>query len=408
MEGLYFYFCFYNWIGAIMEKYDDIINVLASSDYYVIKKDIDKLLNNSSFLNEITKVHNPFVFDRFIKMCEYKTDISYLCEKRKKFIKNALINLNNENIYSFFELSSYDKYKQKDISNRYLMEYIVFYYFEDNYYNFMTNLYQMIDYLGNTKKDLVDKENINLYKEFVELRNMSFEDKIRFFNSLLNNTNIKEMFYDDMSIVREDSHKELVDKTIKLNHDSKIYKEDISKKLGVDVYNLNGEEFYGFVRCLLINRNYLFNYFDYVFSQRKRLGYSFSYIGDKNIGTTDYNQKNVVLFYDKIDYRDIMYVHHADLHAKRMNIQNDYLSEKVNEIITPRSLIVNTKNYNEVYIKSNGKSIIPTALVCYDTITENDIGFAKKYKLSILVINRNKYKRYETYDDDYMDNTYVL
>ena len=100
-----------------------------------------------------------------------------------------------------------------------------------------------------------------------------------------------------------------------------------------------------------------------------------------------------------------MYVHHSDLHAKKMEVQNDYLSEKENEIITPSSLIAHTNNYNEIYIVDKPK---PKALVCYNTITDNDIAFAKKYNLSILLMNREKYKSYVTYDDDYMDNTYVI
>ena len=174
------------------------------------------------------------------------------------------------------------------------------------------------------------------------------------------------------------------------------------------MYYLNGEEFYGFVRCLSIPRTYLFNHFDYVNSNKNRLGYSFSYIGDRNIGTTDYEQKSVVLFYDNIDYRNIMYVHHADLHSGKMTIQDDYLSTKENEILSPNSLIANTKNYNEIYIKSNGNGIRPKALICYDNITDNDIGFARKYNLSLLLINRDKYKRYETFDDDYESYTYVI
>lgn len=388
--------------------YQDIINTLASDEYYLVKNDIDKLVNDSSFIQKIVTIHNPIVFDRFVKMCEYKMDTSILYEERNKFIRKTILSLNKENIYDFFELNTLDKSRQDVIADRYLTEYIVYYYFGDNYYNFMTNFYQMIMYLNRVKKDLVNKLNIDLYQEFVNLRNMSFEDKIGFFRLLLDDINVMEMFYDDMDIVKKDSHKGLTDASLKLTHDSPIYKKDLSKRFGVDLYYLNGEEFYGFVRCLISKRDDLSDQNNYVLSKKGRLGYSFSYIGDKNIGTSDYDSKSVALFYDDIDYKNIMYVHHADLHANKMNEQTTYLSEKENELLTPAGLIANTNNYNEVYIKAGHDGIKPKALICYDTITNNDILFAKKYELAILLINKDKYKRFEKHEEDYIENTYII
>ena len=392
----------------VIDMYQDILNILASDDYYQIKKDIYKLINDNDFIKTITVVHNPIVFDRFIKMCEYKTDTSILYEERNKFIRKTILNLNKDNIYDFFELNSLDKSRQEIIANRYLIEYIVNYYFGDNYYNFMTNFYQMLSYLECSKKDLVNRENIMLYKEFVNLRHMSFIDKIGFFKLLLDDVNVKEKFYDDINMVREDSHKELVNRTLKLTKDNGIYQPDLSRRFMVDTYYLDGEEFFGFVRCLMFRSEDLLNKEDYVFSKKGHLGYSFSYISNHNIGTIDYEQKNVTLFYSDIDYRNIMYVHHGDLHSKKMNVQDDYLSNKENEIIQPERLIGKTNNYNEIYIKSGKNGIKPTALVCYDKITNHDIDFAKKYNLALLIINSQKYRRYERYDDDYDDYSYVI
>ena len=91
-----------------------------------------------------------------------------------------------------------------------------------------------------------------------------------------------------------------------------------------------------------------------------------------------------------------------------MDKQDDYLSEKENELVTPSGLIANTKNYNEIYIKAGVEGIRPKALVCYDRISHDDIAFAEKYDLALLVINREKYKRYETYEDDYVLNSYMI
>ena len=372
-----------------MPSYQEIINLLNSDNYYKVNNYINELINNPNYINKITLIDNPFVFDRFIKMCEFKIDTAKLYEERKVFIKTILLNLNNK-------LSFPDKW---------INEYIISYYFQDNFYNYMANFFQMVNYMQYTKKILVSSENIKIYNRFKNLNTMVLDEKINLFNEY-QNTNIMELFYDDMTKVKEDSHQELVNSSLKLSRDLGIYKKELSKEFGIDIYYLNGEDFCGFVRCFIISRDDLSSHEDYIFSKKNRLGYSFSYIGDKNIGISDYDGNGVVLFYDDIDYHNIMYVHHSDLHAKKMEIQDDYLSEKENEIITSSKLIASTKNYNEIFIKGN--DIKPTALICYDTITKNDIAFANKYNLSILLINREKYQKYETYDENYTENTYVL
>ena len=387
-----------------MNRIDEIFNLLKSDNYYKVKDNVSELVTNHEFIKRLIKEKSPFVFDRFIKMCEYKIDTSVLYDERKKYIKKTLNKINLDNCHDILGLTKFDMI----LVNRYIVEYIITYYFQDNYYNFMTNFYLMVNYLKYNDKKLVHPNNIELYQRFVNLRKLSIEEMIRFFNEYLNE-NIMEMFYDDMEIVRTDSHKELVNHSLKLSKNNKIYQADISKKLDVDVYMLDGEKFYGFVRCFIIPRGeYIFNFHDYVNSKGKRLGYSFSYISDTNIGTSDYDGNSIALFYDNIDFNKIMYVHHSDLHSANMTEQDDYLSIKENEIMTPNSLIANTRNYNEIYIKSSKDGIKPTALICYDQIFPYDVSFAKKYNLSILVIKRDKYQRFETYEEDYDSNSYVI
>ena len=372
--------------------YDDVIKILSSDDYYKAKESVLKLSNNDDFINQMIITENPFVFDRFTKMLEYKVDTSKLYEERNTFIEKIILHLNNK----------------VNISDRWVTEYIIGYFFQDNYYNFMSNFFQMVHYLQHTNKRLVNLDNIHLYNEFRSLTTMSIEEKVALFKKFYQRNNLMELFYDDMHRVKEDSYRELVKASLKLTHDNNIYYKDLSRNCGVDVYYLNGEDFYGFVKCFDIKRNDLSNHEEYLYSKDKRLGYSFSYIGNSNIGTIDYDKKDVVLYYDSIDYHDIMYVHHADLHAKKMEVQDDYLSEKENEIIMPNSLVYKTNNYNEIYIKGNRLGFRPKALVCYDTITHDDIAFAKKYQLSLLLINTKKYAHTISFDDDYVENTYVI
>ena len=372
--------------------YDDVIELLNSDDYYKAKESVLKLSNNDNFINQMITIENPFVFDRFTKMLEYKIDTSKLYEERNAFIEKIILYLNNK----------------VNIPDRWVTEYIISYFFQDNYYNFMSNLFQMVHYLQHTGKKLVSLDNIHLYNEFRSLTTMSIKEKVELFKKFYQRKNLMELFYDDMNKVKEDSYQELVNASLKLTHDKSIYYKDLSRTYGVDVYYLNGEDFFGFVKCFDINRNDLSNHEEYLYSKDNRLGYSFSYIGNHNIGTIDYDLKGVVLYYDDIDYQDIMYVHHGDLHAKKMEVQDDYLSEKENEILTPDSLIYKTNNYNEIYIKGKEDGFKPKALVCYDTITHDDIAFARKYQLSLLLINTKKYEHTISFDENYEENTYVI
>lgn len=361
-------------------------------------------LEDEKIINEVVKFKNPWVFDSYIKRLEFKTDTGKIFEKRNKYIKKILLNLKKEDLCSYFGLPE----SKSSIANRFIAEYIVSYYFQDNYYNFMVNLFQMTNYLNNTKKDLVDKFHLDIYKEFVDLIHMSFEDKILFFKLFLNEMNLMEMFYDDLTKVREDSHKELVNCITKLDQNSALYQKDLSDKLKVPVYYLNGEKFYGFVRGLSIKTSEKKDKSDYIYSTDNRVGYSFSFVGNLFFGTIDYTKKNVLLYYDNIDYKRIMYVHHSDMSTGVQYVQKSYLTECENEILSPNILIGKTKNYSEVLIKPGEDGIKPTALVCYDTISKNDVSFAKRYNLSILLVNTKKYYMGNEEDMDYQRYTYVL
>ena len=405
-----------------MGKYEGIIEILSSNDYYKAKKLINILNDYENFIKTMIPIANPYIFDRFCKMVEYQMDTDLYYEVRNTFLKKAILNQKDDKVLDYFKDINYDNYANylllenemqaiehsddlknqvEFISNRWLIEYIISYFFRDNYYNFMVNLFQMVSYLSQTKKITVDNEHIKVYSEFKELNKKTLKEKIDFFKKNLNN-NYTEMFYDDMRKVKNSSYQELVESSIKLNHDSKIYREDISKSQGLDIYYLNGEEFKAFVKCFAIKKSDLTNQ---LISNDGLLGHSFSFISDKNIGTIDYSQKGITILFDEIDFNNIMYVHHSDMHAKKMSIQDDYLSEKQNEIFTPNGLISHTDNYNDIYIVGKAK---PKALVCYDKILDEDISFAKTNNLSILLINRKKYKRFKIHEDDYMDNTYVL
>ena len=80
-----------------MNRIDEIFNLLKSDNYYKVKDNVSELVTNHEFIKRLIKEKSPFVFDRFIKMCEYKIDTSVLYDERKKYIKKTLNKINLDN-----------------------------------------------------------------------------------------------------------------------------------------------------------------------------------------------------------------------------------------------------------------------------------------------------------------------
>ena len=145
---------------------------------------------------------------------------------RDKIIKKALLNQSNDKRLDYFKnitkqnyhdysfTSGEIKYIEESndfeasinyISNRWLTEYISYYFFQDNYYNFLANFYEMVSYLSKEKINLIDRHHIDLYNEFRGLNTMSFKDKLDLFKKHVNE-DYTEIFYDDMRKTKDNSY----------------------------------------------------------------------------------------------------------------------------------------------------------------------------------------------------------
>ena len=411
-------------------EFEKLLNILSTDTLYK-EPDFLKSFNYNNHIKEISSISNPLIYDKLMKYLEFKEDTNKFNEERNIYLKKLLFNQKDDNILDLFSkinISNYHNsilftsreisYLEREenninkafewISNRWMNNYLANYFFQDNFYNFITNFLQMTNYLRFSKKNLVKVENLKIYNEFLKVGDLSFKEKLDYFKKNYQRTDLMELFYDDMRKVKDDCYKELVNSSLKPNKNLAIYNKDLSNKFDLDVYYLNGEEFFAFVRCFQVERDDLSDNIDYLFSRNNRYGYSFSYISNYNISTIDESNKNVILLYDNIDYNDIIYVHHADLHTGKINkLIDTYVSQKENELTTPHLLSINTKSYNEIYIKGE-KEIKPCSLVCYDEVTINDVNFAKKYHLSIVIINSKKYRAKKAFDEDYDEYSYII
>ena len=343
-----------------------------------------ELSNNKMFISIIAGIDDEIEYYKIINILHNKIDISEIEIARKKNIKNKFVfwidKLNDETIC-------------EDIS---------YYFFGDCYHNVILNINEISNFLANCNTDIINDENIEFYKKFSRLKDLSDEDKITFFKNYLYKENISENFYDDIRKIKNLSYDSLINSAINL--DKNIYNKLMSEYYGIPIYYLNGNNFYAFIRCLKskrdqknINDDYINSSFDYT--------YSFSYIGDSNIGTIRDVHDYVAFLYSNIKKENIVHIYHDDSYSLS-TMQMDYISFKVNELHTPKSLIENTSQYNEIIIKKSD-STKPAALICYDRITNNDVLFAKKLNMPILLINTAKYIKKE-YVNSEKKKQYIL
>ncbi len=419
-----------------MTNLEEILKVLSSREVVYEKKNIhDFFMKNYSptLGNIILKINNPVIFERFTNIMQYTIDVSQLDKQRDFITKKVLFDEIDEKkeMFSFFNNLTPNNYQDywftdnelmdikmgiknnnfdevlRNIANKWLDEYIIYYFFHDNYYNFLVNLNQMLRYLRNIKIDLVDSEHLAFYVDCYNISKMSFKEKVAFFKNNYQKDFIQSMFYDDMRIVKNHSYESLINSSLKISESKNLYNEKLSHELGIPVYYLNGEKFNAIVRCIIPNNGHSKEDYDkYVYSRKDKDYYSFSYIGDKNINSIRGN--SYTLLYSDINPDYIAHIYHDDASSSNLLHEKHFVTDKFNEIHTPESLTRDTKYYNELVIKNGEDGIKPSAVVCYDEITKEEIELAKEYQLPILLINSKKYHQEEGYTDFDDYDTYSI
>ncbi len=409
---------------------NDIIDILLKNSLSFEDRKKLESINFDDYFDEIISINNPYMFDKIIKYIMNKSYVDKYYKKRDEFIKKTILNQKDGRILdclldinknNYRESSLFTKFNIENIermanfnealevlSERWLLDDIIMYFFHDNYYNFLVNTNNMFRYLYDINKMIISKENFDFYNACQSLSKKTFADRIAFFKENYLKGNMDEKFYDDMRTIKNHSYQNIVSNSLNLNKDKALYNRGLSFKYHVPVYYLNGEKFYAMIRYIKSNKDNTSNYDDYVYSNINRDYYSFSLIGHGNIGTIGFYGDGFFLLYSDIDPNNITHVHHMDSSSGIAEGKKEFFSTRVNEIHTPSSLIQNTDLYNEIVIKKGENGIKPSALICFDEIRDVDVEFSKKYQLPIVLINRNKYHYENGYTDFMYPDTYQL
>ena len=271
-------------------------------------------------------------------------------------------------------------------------DYIIDYHFEENYYNVMYDLKELLEfyYAGNID---IPEDRLYLYQQIVNIDMLSSHEKIELHNQL-KQYNMMEIFYDDMSFARKQVRKAIKDYSMVKEELVKFKDEELSNEYGVDVYNIEDNPFFAIVKSN-INRE-----------DNLPVGHSYSLVGNGCIsvfGTPEYNGTYV---YDSSDLNPEQIVHVFPRDSFTMYKPFRFTSnatDRVEQLMMPDELLYNKRTYNEILILEHGRtqtdidSRIPKlkkiALYCVDQITAKDVETAKIHNIGIMLINSKKYNK---------------
>lgn len=271
-------------------------------------------------------------------------------------------------------------------------DYIIDYHFEENYYNVMYDLKELLEfyYAGNID---IPEDRLYLYQQILNIDMLSSQEKIELHNEL-KQYNMMEIFYDDMSFARKQVRKAIKDYSMVKEELVKFKDEELSNEYGVDVYNIEDNPFFAIVKSN-INRE-----------DNLPVGHSYSLVGNGCIsvfGTPEYNDTYV---YDSSDLNPEQIVHVFPRDSFTMYKPFSFTSnatDRVEQLMMPDELLYNKRTYNEILILEHGRtqtdidSRIPKlkkiALYCVDQITAKDVETAKIHNIGIMLINSKKYNK---------------
>ncbi len=271
-------------------------------------------------------------------------------------------------------------------------DYIIDYHFEENYYNIMYDLRELLDfyYAGNIS---IPEDRLYLYQQIANIDNLSGQEKVELHN-MLKNYNMMEVFYDDMAFARKKVREALKDYAM-VRDELESYKDDeLSQEYGVDVYNIEDNPFFALVKSGVRMEDNL------------PTGHSYSLVGNGCIAIFGNLNDSNTFVYDANDLNpeQVVHIYPTDSYTmyKPFEFSEDAI-RRIEQLIMPDEMLYESKLYNELLILEQGKkqsdidSRIPKlkkiALYCVDEITSKDVEIAKTHGVGIMLVNSKKYNK---------------
>lgn len=383
-----------NDIYVIRRVIDDLeyISDNSSLNDYVKKKEIEAIKSIKD--NELVEPFNTlytYIYELYELRDKRDYDKSYELEQECiEYAKgNNILNIYYKLLREYNDIDGLYNHL-KVLSNRYVSNYIIDYFFEDNYHNVIININELLRYYydGNMS---IPMERLSIYDRVANIDSLNNEDKLELFSELLD-INVMECFYDDMLKARTGVATSLKENAIRIDTLDNYKDEDLTSKYGVDIYTNEDNLFYGIVKTLTPRMG----------NDNNPTGHSFSYVGDNN--TTVYGgSNNVTLLYDAGGFNpeQLIHVYPTDSYTLYRPFEySDKSTSRVNNLLSASELVDNSFGYNEILILEEGSkpspidSRIPTlkpiAVYCDSEITEKDIKYAKENGLGIFLAKKKE------------------
>ena len=271
-------------------------------------------------------------------------------------------------------------------------DYIIDYHFEENYYNIMYDLRELLDfyYAGNIS---ISEDRLYLYQQIANIDNLSGQEKVELHN-MLKNYNMMEVFYDDIAFARKKVREALKDYAM-VRDELDNYKDDeLSQEYGVDVYNIEDNPFFALVKSGIRTDDKL------------PVGHSYSLVGNGCISIFGNVNDSDTFVYDSSDLNleQVVHIFPRDSYTMYRPFSfTDKATTRVEQLIMPDEMLYESKLYNEILILEQGRehtdidSRIPKlkriALYCVDQITSKDVEVAKVHNVGIMLINSKKFNK---------------
>ena len=398
--------------GYVIPICDEIVSKYINvDDISLYRMYVENLSMNNSHLKDIVEVKRKKKYDDIFAgvtkdglLDEYKNIYEDIINGRE--INTSDVSLvmglygSHEEIFNFLYDESCDK----------LHEILVDRYFEDNFHNFMVNLEMILNFINSIKdNNLIDIDRLELYKKIYDFRNLSGSEKINLYNVMNNGINYVELFYDDYRKCKDYAYSMYNENVLK---PEKMNKSELSLTYGVDVYELDGEDFTAFVHQTKVDRSTGVSNVWKDVDNRESSVKSFSMIDQNHFDTIYGYDSYVVLGFSSLDINRIIHVYHSDSFT---DVNRG--SDRVNEILSSDDLMNNTMGYNEIFYLRNNLSIkhgngshtklVPSYVMCYDYITDLEVEIAKKYNIPIVLFHTNKYENKVDPRIDYSSNVYL-
>lgn len=376
---------------------ETILNIEDITTYIFFMDQLEQ--NNSLAAYEIDKIKEKIydkevekysdglflITKKIVNLYDKKENYSLLLtDNMKKYIIKEMMN-NSKNMHDVFY--KYDTLKMRNI--------LIDRYFKDIPLNFLKNLNVMIQYNDSLNNKILDEKRTNIYKKILNFENLNYDERKELYYACAKYENLAELFYDDYRKCRDNTYNNLIDLAINPKKMYNLLSIEKTKKYGVPIYELNGENFYAFVH---ITGPYKYNPNFYVEAWKEGLydSVSLSFIGNNNITTFGDPKESIAFGFSKLDYKRIIHLRNSDSFSN-YNSMDDCFSDYIQKMYTPANLIKETRGYNEIVYQEKSRNIkldtiVPDYVMCYDEVTDIDINVAKYYNLPIVLINTKKYK----------------